>query len=658
MLAKGQETSRGREITLLVAILLLAGVLRMAWPGLTEFKRDEALLMARALEMVDTGHIAARGISSSVGFPNFPASVWIYALPLAIADHIYSATLFTGLLNSLAVLGGWWLARRYWGQTAGLAAALMFAVSPWAVFHSQKIWAQNLLPVIVVGWAICAGLAFVEGRRWFAAGHLLLLALAIQVHFAAVALLPASVIFLIVFRRRVDWRLIALGGLLGLLIALPFIAYVLKQPDLGPAALLDAGGDLQRAFNLKAWRFLGLLSSGREIHALAGPEAFESYLAQVPDLTVVHLLWLALMAAGAAWMGRHYWLRRGQGDRPAEMGFVVLVWLLMPPLFYSVPLLPVELHYLLPVYPAQYIVAGAAFTLIVSRLRGWRPAAGLAAWAVLLLTAALQVWVWLALLNFVSEQNTPGGYGTPVEYHLAAAERARRLLAVRGTGEVLIAGRSEAPQEDAFAAIYDVLLRDVNRRFVDTGRSAVFPAGPAVVLMSQDAAEAGAATYLAAAEKIDRLPLRSGEGTLQLLTLPTAAAPQPQEPLAPTALLTNWMRLIGYDPPKPVAEDGLLGRLYWHPGDNPDPADYHLFAHLLAGDGRQLSQFDGPVFDPMSWRAGDTVVSFLRLPAAGEEQQATMMRVGVYTYPDLSSVPIMDVAGNPAGDYVELPLVK
>jgi 4-amino-4-deoxy-L-arabinose transferase-like glycosyltransferase len=132
MFASGQDVSRRREITLLVAILLLAGVLRLAWPGLTEFKRDEALLMARALEMVDTGHIAVRGISSSVGFPNFPASVWIYALPLAIADHVYSATLFTGLLNLLAVLGGWWLARRYWGQTAALAASLLFAVSPWA----------------------------------------------------------------------------------------------------------------------------------------------------------------------------------------------------------------------------------------------------------------------------------------------------------------------------------------------------------------------------------------------------------------------------------------------------------------------------------------------------------------------------------------------
>jgi hypothetical protein len=145
---------------------------------------------------------------------------------------------------------------------------------------------------------------------------------------------------------------------------------------------------------------------------------------------------------------------------------------------------------------------------------------------------------------------------------------------------------------------------------------------------------------------------------LQLLTLSGAARPQPEEVIEPTVLLSNWMRLVGYDPPQPVEDEDLLGRLYWHPGDNPDPTDYHLFAHLLAEDGRQVSQFDGPVFDPLGWRAGDLVVSFLRLPAAGEERPAATMRSGVYTYPDLQSMPIMDVAGNAAGDFVELPLVR
>ena len=46
---------------------------------------------------------------------------------------------------------------------------------------------------------------------------------------------------LLVFRRRVDWWLFLFGAVLGLLIALPFVAYVIDQPELKPAALMDAG---------------------------------------------------------------------------------------------------------------------------------------------------------------------------------------------------------------------------------------------------------------------------------------------------------------------------------------------------------------------------------------------------------------------------------
>ncbi|MFZ0544708.1 MAG: hypothetical protein WAM60_04690, partial [Candidatus Promineifilaceae bacterium] len=151
-----QASITAREIGFLVLILLVAALLRMGQPGLVEFKRDEANLFSLALNMAKFQTFAVRGISSSVGFPNFPMSVWLYTLPLLVWKHVYSAILFTGLVNTAAVLGCWWLTRRYWGITAAFAAALFFAVSPWAVFHSQKIWAQNLLPPLVVGWAIGA----------------------------------------------------------------------------------------------------------------------------------------------------------------------------------------------------------------------------------------------------------------------------------------------------------------------------------------------------------------------------------------------------------------------------------------------------------------------------------------------------------------------
>ena len=205
-----------RQAALLLAVLLLASVLRMGWPGLTEFKGDEARLMALSLEMASLQRFPLRGISSSVGVPNFPASVWLYALPLFVSHHAYAPTLFTGLLNVFAVFGAWWLARRYWGPRAALLAALLFAVSPWAVVHSRKIWAQNLLPPLVVGWAISGALAFIERRPRWVTLHLLLLALAAQVHFAAITLLPATIIYLIVFRRRLRWRSLLAGAGLAL----------------------------------------------------------------------------------------------------------------------------------------------------------------------------------------------------------------------------------------------------------------------------------------------------------------------------------------------------------------------------------------------------------------------------------------------------------
>ena len=100
------------EIAVVCAILLVAGFLRLSFPGITEFKADEARLLMLAADMAEGNGFATRGISSSVGVPNFPASVWVYAIPLIVRNSAYSATLFTGLLNTAAVGLCYWLVRR------------------------------------------------------------------------------------------------------------------------------------------------------------------------------------------------------------------------------------------------------------------------------------------------------------------------------------------------------------------------------------------------------------------------------------------------------------------------------------------------------------------------------------------------------------------
>ena len=639
------------EWAVVAGIILVTAVLRLSYPGLTEFKADEARLLALALDMAD-GRLALRGISSSVGLPNFPMSVWIYAIPLLIWPHVYAATLFTGLLNSLAVLAGYWLVRRYWGAQAAIAATLLFAVSPWAVIFSRKIWAQNLLPLFVMGWAIGAALAFVEKRpRWLWL-HLLCLGVAVQIHLAAMALIPATLLFLLVFRRRVVWRDVAVGGGLAVLTAVPFLIYLWQNRD---QIHLPAGSETAVGWSLDAFRYAWLLSRGAEIHSLAGPDAFQAYLARVPWLGAVVLLVGALLAASLVWLGWLWLIWRHRGPPSTEMAFIVLVWALLPPLFFTLWRgTPVFIHYFIAVLPAPYIAAGVFWARWVAAAR--KPIVRGTAWAGLTALAAAQAWALAALLAFVAQTATPGGFGVPLGRQLATAVRAQTMLEESGAAEILAVGAGERPDLDEFPAVWDVLLRGTPHRFVDGRQSALFPAAGAVVVLDSSLDEE-ADVYRETAVAAESISLRPGEGVMAVLRLP-GGAPPPQTAFDGVVLLANWVNFLGYDLAVDEAEGTAVWRLHWRTGDNPDPADYHLFNHVQGADGQRLAQVDAAAFAPWQWRAGDVVVSrfVLPWPGEGEGERPLFMRSGMYRYPSLEPVLLLDVAGNPYADALEIPL--
>ena len=650
------------EWLLVAAILLLAGALRMAAPGLSEFKADEARLLALAYDTGE-GDIALRGISNSAGLPNFPASVWLYALPVAIWPHPYAAVLFTGLLSTLAVALTYWFVRRYWGMPAALAATLLYAVAPWAIIFSRKIWAQDLLPLFIVGWAIGGALALVERRPRFIWLHLICLALTVQIHLAAISLVPATLLLIIIFRKAVNWRELLIGGLLAALSAVPFAIYLSQQS--GAAGLLAgvAGATDTGSFSLASLGHTLTITLGTAIHSLAGGSAFEQYLALLPDLTWVHLTWGLLITAGAILLAWAAWKRRAEPQ--AQAGVIVLLWLVMPAAVFLYQWTPVYLHYLIPVLPAPFIAAGVAFGRLLALLRsspptgsaGWRRLLVTGAWLILLLTAAAQAGAWITLQRFVAGNATPGGYGVPLAMKLAAVSQVETMMAETGAQEVIIAGEGERPLTDEFAAEWDVLLRDFPRRFVDVTQSALFPAEPAIVLLDGrlDPAQTTADLYQRMAAGEEDIALRPGEGIYAVLALPAEARPKQEVPLNPPLLLANWVNFLGYDLPQ-VIGDSAVWQLHWRTGDNPDPAQYQFFNHLLDATGTRLSQVDGPAFDPGQWRAGDTVISRFLLPWPPAAAEPLLMRVGMYRYPSLENVPLLDEAANPFSDAAEFEL--
>jgi predicted membrane-bound mannosyltransferase len=181
-----------RELWLLAAVLLLATVLRVGWPALTEFKFSEARLEALALELTRGGHLPLVGVPSSAGFDHSPISVYLYVPAFLFTANPVPATIYGGLVGVAAVGLCWWLARRWpgGGRWAALVAALLFAVSPWSVAFSRKIWQVAFVPLLTLAFVGLAVSALVEGQRWRLAWALVVYALLVQVHPSAVSLWP------------------------------------------------------------------------------------------------------------------------------------------------------------------------------------------------------------------------------------------------------------------------------------------------------------------------------------------------------------------------------------------------------------------------------------------------------------------------------------
>lgn len=119
----------------------------------------------------------------------------------------------------------------------------------------------------------------------------------------------------------------------------------------------------------------------------------------------------------------------------------------------------------------------------------------------------------------------------------------------------------------------------------------------------------------------------------------------------------NGVVLLGYDVPQAVVPgDTLEVWLAWWVQTEPPPgSDDHFFVHLLDREGRLRSQHDGVPFPTSSWRAGDLVLSRFTVPIPSDLPPGLYpVRAGLYTYPDIQGVPVVDAMGHPIESAVPL----
>jgi hypothetical protein len=577
-----------------------------------------------------------------------------------------------------------------------LLAAAYLAASPWAIFYSRKVWAQDLLLPFVVLLISLLYAWLVEGRRWALCGALVTLSVLTQIHFAALALVPvvaAAVVATVVWRvhackvgRRLAgrkaaalWLPLGVGVALAALLYAPYLIADAQDGWRNVRAIVQAGG-APAEMQWQALRYTMLNVGGREIHALAGPERYREFLAGILDLNYWPDRVQEAAAVGSALYLGVCCVRRRKEPRALARYGLLLLWLILPPLFFLRSSTAVYPHYLIPVYPAPYLALAIAGGQLVSAVRGaglWRKRryAPYRRWAVafcavpVALLLAWQGYLSLSIHAYVDRHDTPGGMGTPIRVLRRVAGRVREQSAAWGSEQAVLLCPGDDPRWDECPAVFGFMLgRAVRLRVADGRAGALFPqSGSDTLLVVAPGAETALELLPDWAEPVPELdvPLRldaSGTpaGRYVFLRLPAGETAVP-ETLDP-ARLANGVELLGVtfaQAPHPGEATRLL--LHWRvlelPSD-PPPQGYSFANHLLAGDGEErIVQADGPGHRVGLWRAGDTVISAFELALPADAPLPPYrLRTGMYVYvpPDqFTTIPVMDAQGVPVGPAVE-----
>jgi hypothetical protein len=632
-------------------LLAAAAYLRFSRLGFALMEGDQSVILGMALRFVRGGPLPLIGIKSSAGIMMPPLAEYLLAVPLVIRQEAMAAVVFNALLGFLAVVACLWFTTRLAGLRAGLIAALLFAVSPWAVHYSRFFWNQNFVPpfsTLLLG-SLLLYSAAPRRHPLLLALSLLWLAAAIQLHLAALALIVAVGLIFLLLVRVLSLRHLALGSALAVALFLPYLWYIRLTGLTELRAMLSALGG-QRAY-LNAAAFLhirdlitgnGLLESAMAWKGAVWPWYFLERLEGWLFLACAVYAALYLLLGG--WRGL---FRREPAPLSAAFA-ILLLWVVVPGLFYLRHTVYLQNYYFIYIYPAPYVLIGlvvdhalkALASLFRPHLALWRRGALVAA-NLLLLGPVLAIGFWQFHIAEVRMDLQEAG----VLHQRQAQEIDRLSKALRrvtaahpGCSAIVISG-GHAAETSPFGLLGDLSGADV--RFVQDGRGLIVPEGCTVYLDTTPGA--WLQRWLTGLTELPGEEVRSGSERWRFFLKRAGPSGCCDEGSGPVGEWANGLQLLERQlSGSPVRSGTVELVLTWRASAAPGPQVYHFFNHLVhLPDGKLISQEDGPGVHTPYLREGDRFITRFLIPVPADAPAGSYeIRVGLYSLQSLERVPL------------------
>ncbi|NLG26624.1 MAG: glycosyltransferase family 39 protein [Chloroflexi bacterium] len=625
---------RSSEHRTLIALVLLAGVLRLVYLDLVPFGLRQVAELDNALPLVESFRLPLVGAPAEWGIRNPPWASYLYSAPLLAGRDARAVAAWSVLLHLIGLVGLYLTVRRAYGRRAATLACLLLAVNPWAIVSARSLTATGLL--LPFGVLLLYGLttAIVERRPWGWTVAALGLALCVGISLSALWLVPGLALLTLAYRRRVHWGFWLLGDCLLVLVLFPYL-YHLNVTRLADWHKL---GELWRSAR-GSESALALLRQAADLHAstglaaLAAPSAeqFAPLAALARGLDGLGHALFGLAAIALLPLAACLWARWQHGRDPA--GLVVLAAWLWGPLALIALLRPAGLAHdaLLFLYPSGFVAMGVALDWLLAlpqehlaRRNWWTvPLVQLPIWLLLAALVGWQAFTTLYLDVFVARHDVSAAYGVPYRFVRRIANVAERETTEASVHDTWVLGQSATPIGQVLQPALAFLLGPA------TGSIATGSPGATALLQPAERAAvyvyAGAPTAL-----LDALP-RENRGLVTLpgaepVSIDTVSAQPAADLLARVQRPGAWAfqsgpMLVGYDWP-PAAQAGATARVvtYWTFGSVPPTeraSDYELVLLLAGPDGRGPSVIQPFGLATAQWEPGRllAIASELALPA-------------------------------------------
>lgn len=640
-----------RDWLILALIVFAAALMRFSEPGIVEFFHDDAMLSTLAQEMASGARFPLTGINSSVGIPNPPTSVYMMAIPFLLDSDPAAAIFFVMALNVIGVALLWLIAHRYFGRTVALIAGLAYALNPWAVLFSRKIWAQEFhTPLILLGlllalYGFCETTPASDRRsarqQWAQALSIPVLIFAFQIHFAAWALVPAVLTILWIGRRQIAWKAFAAAVVLSALVALPYLIGLLQTLERDPARITDAASRSDAAaglsFTLQPLEKIAYLVTGLGMETWIAPAQQQLMQTLVPPFAI---WWLSggLLLAGVVVLI----VTRTRRAFAAPL----LLWAFLP----AVVLIPrwtdIYPHYFIPSIPALMLLLGIGAAWVI-QLASKAPAGRTVLLGSVLFILLTQGIYWRGVLRFVDQTDIDyPGFTIPLHY-LQDIE-----AALAQSQDVVVLSQGMAWDLHHESAVWPVLLRDSAtcvRTLIGDGY-AVFPDHAFSVLLTPDMPPQAVGGLYFGQDQIT-IPTRSERSAYRVAHFEQApawqgAAVTPVEPVR----FEGDVQLTGAH----LSTDLLL--LEWKLPQRTPGLNYQYSAQFYDAGGNKIGQRDTLFWHGRHWCANDRLLTWMNVavPAETATLQVFLYRLGAANEPPYINAQVLDPAGLPIGDHASV----